>query len=228
MDLAALDMDPSATPANEATSLGTTESCARINENNVLDGDEDSIDGLQVDVTATNIPQSTAMIGFAYTIGYSEANLTIALANLNFLLVQDPNSSPLNGSEPLPDTDGNDYWNAAVADIGPGEPEYGSGVLHRLLTRSDATAAAGVYLLRLSPAAHVDSNNQFHTADSAADGRIAIGTDCPAAIQNADVQVTGVTLTSPASVTVGTAFTVTGGAALHNNGPADPAGADVS
>jgi hypothetical protein len=123
MDLMAIDLDPFATPANDATSLGSTETCARIDENNVLDVDEDFLDGLRVDVTASNIPASTAMIGFAYTLGYSEANLTVAAADLNFLLVQDPNSSPFNGSEP-PRHGWQQLLSASAADIGSGEPEW--------------------------------------------------------------------------------------------------------
>src|SRR5437867_4853673 len=43
-DRMSVDMDPFNTPANDATSLGTVEVCARVNENNVLDADEDLAD----------------------------------------------------------------------------------------------------------------------------------------------------------------------------------------
>jgi hypothetical protein len=63
MDAMSIDMDPSAAPANTATSLGTLESCARINENNVLDADEEgAADTLSTDVTATNIPVGSEMV----------------------------------------------------------------------------------------------------------------------------------------------------------------------
>ena len=41
MDAMSIDMNPGATPANSNTSIGSREKCARINENDTLDADED-------------------------------------------------------------------------------------------------------------------------------------------------------------------------------------------
>src|SRR2546423_3222033 len=43
-----------------------------------------------------------------------------------------------------------------------------------------------------------------------------------------DLKVTGMTLSGPASETVGTAFRVSAGATVHNNGPFGPAGAKIT
>jgi hypothetical protein len=50
MDEMTLDMNPGSEPANTSTSLGSIEFCARMNENDILDADEDGIDALYVDV----------------------------------------------------------------------------------------------------------------------------------------------------------------------------------
>ncbi len=86
MSAMAIDMDPFAAPANTATSLGTREECARINENNFLDADEDfTSDTVTFDVVAVDIPAVTAMIAFTYDIHYDGAALTIQSQNPNFL-----------------------------------------------------------------------------------------------------------------------------------------------
>ena len=66
MDAMSIDMNPHAIPANTATSIGSREFCARINENDLLDADEDDIDTLEIDVTTgpQGIPESTAMLAF--------------------------------------------------------------------------------------------------------------------------------------------------------------------
>src|SRR2546423_1032942 len=57
------------TPSNLANTsphvetLGPTDNCAQLNANGIQDADETAVDTLTFDVTATNIPASTAMIG---------------------------------------------------------------------------------------------------------------------------------------------------------------------
>ncbi|HET9477640.1 MAG TPA: thrombospondin type 3 repeat-containing protein [Dehalococcoidia bacterium] len=228
MDLMALDMHPGATPANLATSIGSTEPCARINKNGFVDADEDSADAVWADVTATNIPSSTAMIAFGYTIGYDETGLTISSVDNNYLLAASSGSSLFNAGEATPDTDGNGSWTATAADVGSGTPESGSGVLGRLTVSADSGAVAGVYGLALSGAAHIDASNTTYPADQVQDGSVAVDVNCPAQIENADLEVSGVTLTSAASAVAGAPFTVTGGITIHNNGPFGPVNADVA
>jgi hypothetical protein len=56
MDAMSIDMQEEATPANTSSALGSRETCARVDENDVLDGDEDVPDGLLIDVTAAGVP----------------------------------------------------------------------------------------------------------------------------------------------------------------------------
>src|SRR5438309_3489746 len=75
--------------------LGPTDFCARLNPNGIQDADETAVDTLTFDVTATNIPASTAMIGFAYTLHYDESLLTIQSQEQRFLIAANAGSSVL-------------------------------------------------------------------------------------------------------------------------------------
>ncbi len=191
MGYMSLDMDPHTTPANTATSLGSIENCARINENDQLDADEDSAaDTIDVDATATGIPASAPMQGFSFQLGYDEANLTIqsAVASTgtgsgSYLLNSLPGSNLFPVDEPTPDTDGNGIWTASQLDVGPdGTEETGSGVLERLTISSDTGASAGLYAVAFSrtDSVHLTSDQKGHVPNSFADGKIAIDTACPA------------------------------------------------
>ena len=189
MDAMSIDMDPAASPANTATSVGTLESCARVNENNLMDADEDSVDTLNVDITATNIPAGNPIAAFQYYFEYSEANLTVQSAAHNFLLEAGGGSVPINLSDTVPDTNANDFWLAAVADLGT-TYESGSGVLSRIQLSSDSGATPGVYSLTLRPdssedagdgSAHWDSLNNPQSPDALNDATVAVDTGCPPA-----------------------------------------------
>ena len=187
MDLMAIDMDPTVSPANHPTSLGTRETCAQINENNVTDADEESVDAVQIDITATNIPATTAMIGFLFQLNYSEANLSLQAQSASVgvsLLGANLGSNVLDASDPAPDIDGNGYWAAAVADVSNTNlipPESGTGRLMRLDLSSDAGAATASYPLTLTGAVHVDSTNIAYLADAVAGASIALNMACPGA-----------------------------------------------
>jgi len=71
-----IDMDPSTLPANTGSAVGTLETCAAIFENNVLDGDEDATDVLDVDVVIQNIP-APGSIGSSFTLNFPTPNLPI-------------------------------------------------------------------------------------------------------------------------------------------------------
>jgi hypothetical protein len=60
MDAMSIDMDPS---GNSGTSNGDRDFCARINENDIMDADEEAVDTVEVDVTALNIPVGSSAIG---------------------------------------------------------------------------------------------------------------------------------------------------------------------
>lgn len=178
----AIDMDPFASPGNTATTLGTRESCAQINENNVLDADENfTADTITLDVVAVDIPATTAMIAFTFEIDYSEAALTIQTQDPNFLLASSPGSSLFDlPSDSTPDVNGDNRWVGTVVDLGyPGSEDFGSGILQRLTMSSDVGAAPGVYDLTLSNAAHVDLNNDAFLPDTLYGAAVAVDQTCP-------------------------------------------------
>jgi len=179
MDAMSIDTNEEATPANTSTSIGSREFCHRINENNVLDADEDVVDGLVIDITAEGIPpfndggtpgnqidDSGGIVAYQFVLGYSSANLTvdsdIASNSAINILAANPGSSILNPSDATPDDNSDDSWYAAAIDTGASTPESGTGNLHRLTLVSEAAAVAGVYPLTLSDHVHVDaSGNAF-------------------------------------------------------------------
>jgi hypothetical protein len=194
MDAMSIDMDPGATPANTATSIGTRETCARINENNFLDADEDvDADKLSVDVTADTIPASNPMTAYAYKLSYPSPDIRVTGQTLG-LIGTAGGSAPINTSDGVPDADGT--FNSTVVDTGPtpGSSETGSGYLDRLTLETVPDVTPGVYPLTLSSAAHVDTVAAAQVPDAINNAVVAIDTHCPAE-DFAPVRGTGLTST---------------------------------
>ncbi|HET9476275.1 MAG TPA: hypothetical protein VFP63_02175, partial [Dehalococcoidia bacterium] len=178
-DAFSIDMDPGATPANTATSLGSRQACARIDENNTLDQDEDvTADTLSIDVTATNIPASDPMIAYGYTLNYNEAALTLQSADHNFLNFAN-GGTLFNGSDGLPDANNNNQWVATVVDTDI-IADSGSGVLTRLTISSDAGVLTTEYPLTLTFAAAIDPSQGEHPPDVINNAKVAINQACDA------------------------------------------------
>lgn len=156
-----IDMDPFSPPVNTSTSLGPNETCARINVNGALDADEDvEADTLVIDVTAHDIPRAAAMIAYNYSLRYDEAALTVQSEVFDDpainILMSNPGSNLFNPTDPVPDVDGTNAWNASMIDVGDVPGESGSGVLTRLAMSSDRAAATGTYMLSLAFTVHLD------------------------------------------------------------------------
>ncbi len=169
MDAMSVDVDIT---GNTATSLGPLESCVEARPG----------DTVTVDVTATNIPAATAMIGFAFEIQYDDVHLAISADDHQFLLAANQGSILFNVSDATPDANPDGLWRAGVADLSVTAPESGSGVLSRLSIGVDAGAPPGLYSLRLrgdDTAAHVDRTNQPYFPDRLNHGVIAVGLPCP-------------------------------------------------
>ena len=179
MDAMAIDVNPEAFPANTTSSLGSQEVCIRINENNILDADEDVVDGLFVDVTADTIPpfnnggtpgdpsdDSGGIVGFSYTFSYDETNLTIQAHNNLGVLYRNPGGIPGDGSDPTPDVNNDNVWNGADLDTIDPNPESGSGFLHRLTITSDPGAVSGNFPLTLTDPAHIDASGAIYAPDA--------------------------------------------------------------
>jgi hypothetical protein len=225
MDTMALDADPT---GNTATSLGAREDCAIINKNGVTDADEDSADAVSLDLTAAGIPADNGMTGFAASVLYNEAALTVASADAQYLIAENAGSNLFNAGDPAPDANGDDALNIAVADLGSGEPETGSGVLMRLSVMADVGAAPGAYPLTLANAAHVDVFNGQWPPDQLLGANIAIDAACPGVAETADVSVVSSSLSAPASASPGETFTLDGGIVVHNAGPFTPVNVDIT
>jgi hypothetical protein len=179
MDAMLIDMDPSAAPANTATSLGSVETCARINENNILDADEDSVDSLSIDVVADSIPASNPMFAWVFTLNYNSSWLSVQSYDVFYLLDVLPGSSLIDASDAPPDTDGAFF--AAAADTGymPVTSESGSGVLQRLDISTDSGALVGTYPLTLTNNLHVDYIGDALVPHFTGSGLIAVNQACP-------------------------------------------------
>ena len=171
MDSMNVDMDPTGNTAAGLLAphtevLGTIQLCARADNDGVMNFDEDSIDTLNVDVTAINIPLVNKMNAFAFSLGYSAPNINVTAADFNFLLKSTAGSSTLGAGDEtlLPDSDGS--YDAAAADTGgAGAADSGSGVLERLAL--EAVGAPYLILpLTLSSAAHIDTGNIARVPDA--------------------------------------------------------------
>ncbi len=222
MDAMSIDMDPSATPMNTSIIVGTRQDCARINENDMLDADEDTTaDTLTIDVTASVIPLSNPMTAFSYNLNYDEANLSMQSQASLFLLSFNAGSSLFNASDPLPDSNNNNNFNSALLDSSASTPEMGSGVLDRLTISTDSGAAQGQYALTLpvADAVHLDQVSAAQYPDAINNASIAVNEGCP--LPPADVEMVALTLTSIGgpSYPAGTDFTAEVVGTATNNGP---------
>ena len=210
-----IDMDPANAPANTANSLGSNETCAAMNENNILDADEDFVDTVEFDVTVTGIPATNSMIGYAYTLSYPAPNTRIVYKNSILLY-----SLPGSGIPPDPnitDTDGT--LNVAEADPGaiPASSESGSGVLDRLRIETTPFAVPGIFPLTLSGAAHVDTNVIGHTPDALDYAHIEVNLGgCSLLVET---EIVSMSLTSANPIPIGSYSTVTVDMTIRNNGP---------
>ncbi len=171
MDAMSIDMD---TAGNTATSLGPRESCGEVSPGGTK----------TFDVTALNVPSSTALIAYSFTLAYDEAPLTLTSHNFHFLLASDPGSAPATVSEFIPDTNGNNRWSAAVADLASADvspPESGSGVLSRLTISANAAAPAGFYNIHIFDGFHITSLQEAFSPDTHESALLAVGVSCAGA-----------------------------------------------
>ncbi len=191
MDAMAIDMDAANATANVATSLGSSETCRQINENDTQDADETSIDTLTIDVTASGIPaysdngtpgnlldDSGGIVSYGYILNYPPANLLIATQDANFLLAANTGSSLFSASDGKPDGDG--AFNSASLDTGVTVPEDGSGVLDRLTVSTKSGAVAGMYALTLTSNAHLDGRGTAYAPDATLGASVAVNQACGA------------------------------------------------
>jgi hypothetical protein len=192
-----VDMDPNLSPANMPSSLGTRELCAQVNENGQLDADEESIDTLEFDVTVTELPQSTKMIAFAFSLTYPQDNFIITGKNIEGLLSTAPNYSGFDASKPLPSFDGN--LSVSVADINAGGA-FGSGFLARIQMETTETAETGNYKIFLLNAGHVDRSNASWAPTILENAQVALNESCKPLASEPPATATPTTPTVPTAL----------------------------
>lgn len=152
-----LDVEEEATPANTATSIGSTEVCREIAFNGVQDADEDGVDTISVDVVAD--ATEYALSGFQFTLNYDPAVLQVSGEDQNYLIYSSGGTVPVPLSDFPSDSDGAFF--GALADFGPNY-EYGPGVLTRLTFQ--AVSAAPTYVpLTFTDAFLMDESSTAHS-----------------------------------------------------------------
>lgn len=184
IDAISIDMDPSSSPANTATSIGSREFCARIDVNGVQDADEDGVDTLELDVTVgpEGIPAEHPMMGFQAGILYDPSAVHVVDSDVHLLLSAIEGSDPFDASHPLPNTDGKFF--ASALDIGTpitDVAEHGAGVLARISIKANDSAASGIHHLLIRDESYtVDPQNEAFLPVVLNHGVVAIDTECPA------------------------------------------------
>jgi hypothetical protein len=218
-DAMSIDMDPSQAPANTGTSFGTLETCARVNQNTVLDADEDTADTLNIDVVIENIPASNPAITTNFVFNFPTPGVTVSQTATPYASAH--TWSIINASDG--DQSDGDFLHSVVDLNSSGTT--GSGTLGAL--EFEATgAASGVFPVTLTQAAHIDTGNVPRAPDVLNDAEVAIDTSCP--LPPVDVEIVSLTLTSISGPTINasTNFDLEAVATAQNNGP-NPADIEI-
>jgi hypothetical protein len=125
-----LDADPAHTPANAAKYLGSREACT-----STLSGQQ-----FNVDLYVTSISD---LLGWASSIQYDPALLSIAGVDVRLFQAADGRSNILNASDPVPNSDGS-FYASAIDLTAPPNQDSGSGVLARITVRALAPGVAAL------------------------------------------------------------------------------------
>jgi len=137
-----IDADPTQSPPNTATSLGSIEACFSTSS-----GSSTTIDLFITDVSD--------LLGWATYILYNPSLISITNINVKMFQAADGHSSIFNASNPTPDSDGSFYASAADLNAPPYQ-DSGSGVLARITI---SARAPGVSPLIISETHLTDVNN---------------------------------------------------------------------
>jgi len=147
-----IDADPSWSPANTATSLGSIEACFATSSGSSTD----------IDLFITEVSD---LLGWATNILYDPTLITIDAINVDMFQAADGQSNIFNASHPTPDADGSFYASAVDLNAPPYQ-DSGSGVLARITI---SALAPGISPLTISSPALTDVNGQ-PIGDTNADG----------------------------------------------------------
>ena len=167
-----IDADPA---GNTATSVGTTQNCARISSGQKLD----------VDVTADSIPEwqdvngdgtpnmgdSGGLLGFQFILFYDPKVVEVTAVNPQMIIAAN-GVTPIQLGDRPPDKDGK--FQLGLSDFGSTKPEDGAGVLARITL---SAVGNGQTTLNLNQPAIAAAGNQSYplTIKNAA---VAVGQSC--------------------------------------------------
>jgi hypothetical protein len=168
-----IDMDPSHSPANTGTSLGSIETCGRINENDVLDADESAPDSLSIDVIVDTIPANNPAIATTFELTFPTPNLTLIQTSTPY--ASSHAWAALDASDTA-QSDGQFAHN--VVDILAAGTD-GSGTLGAFTLTTSAGVGTGAFPLTISLAAYIDTIGEAQEPDALGSATVAINTDCP-------------------------------------------------
>jgi hypothetical protein len=198
-----------------------------------MDADEDGVDALDMDLVIVNIPSPpdpAAAITTNATINWPAGVQPNLIVNAGAPTGGDNSDvdyatanawSVIDGSDTA-QTDGT--WGHTVVDLnatGTG----GSGTLHQTRITTTGVAAAGVWALTLTAAAHIDTGGTPRAPDAISNASVAIDTACPLP---ADLKMASQIVTFPGSIDVSQNVPLQIDKLIHNNGPQNPVPAQVT
>jgi len=171
MDEMSIDMNPA---GNTGTSIGSRQFCARIDENNILDADEEATDTVELDVTVLNIPAGNPAIATTFRLHFPAPNqMTVTQVGVPYAAANAWSS--LNISDPA-QSDG-DYSHDLIDTQAAGTS--GSGTISNLTLQTMSGASTGVFPLTLTAQTHIDTGGKAQTPNTINHGWIAIDEACP-------------------------------------------------
>jgi hypothetical protein len=138
-----IDANPSASPPNTATTLGSVEACRAV-----ASGSSTTIDLFVTDVTE--------LLGWAGIISFNPSLIHITGIDVRMFQYADGHSNIFNASDPMPSTDGSFYASAVDLNAPPYQ-DSGSGVLARITV---SALAPGVSPLTISAPSLSDASGQ--------------------------------------------------------------------
>ncbi|MDO8615359.1 MAG: thrombospondin type 3 repeat-containing protein [Dehalococcoidia bacterium] len=170
--------------------LSARQTCANINNNNILDADEDAVDRIFMDITVGRhpgtgpgqpggIPTDRPMTAFQFALNWDNDAIDVINSSAFFLITTVGAGQPFNAitTPSLPVL--SSPATIAVADSGP--PESGAGVLARITVEGTAPGVTNLSLTNLDIR---DNLNEIIPVDITNNGFIAV--DTPGACVDAD------------------------------------------
>jgi uncharacterized repeat protein (TIGR01451 family) len=122
-----VDADPTQSPANTATSLGSIESCISMATSDIF----------TIDIFVTDVVD---LLSWEMYFQYNGSVVNVKSVKVNMFQAANPGSIVFNASDSTPDSDGS--FHVSAAELGIGAEDSGSGVLARLTLQAVGPGAS--------------------------------------------------------------------------------------